>query len=465
MTAAPHTKRGMTPIADVLPASPRLFFIHIMKTAGTTLRPFLEQHYHHDDIADPVGAMKAEARRLGVDIEKVPTRELLARFRHLRGHRNITDLLPEDFAWTTVLREPVARLHSLHRYWQRSDIDELRRNRVPKRVIDLRLASREMSLEHMMAIDDAPIERNFHDGQARSLVSNHPEGRHASLSQSALLAEGLRTLDRCVCVGLTEQFDEFVQLLCFVMRWPPPPSVQPLNVGDSQVALTAKQPVANSIARGVELDRKVYARARQLFDGQCAAMKRTCLGLTDGEPIPADLTAADIHELVDRRAIEALKKHGQSIELPSSVGTDMRGPIRGVGWLEREGIDVGRIYRWTGPATCSSLDLLVAKADRYEVEVQVISVIHEDILASAKVSLNGVDAERITIQPCDDSRVLLAEIPGSAVERDGFARITIHVPRTASHQDVHPDCPDSRQKGLAITRITLAATNPMRSKL
>jgi hypothetical protein len=202
-----------------------------------------------------------------------------------------------------------------------------------------------------------------------------------------------------------------------------------------------------------------------LFDRQYAAMKRACLELTDDEPIPADLTAADLHDFVVRRAIETLKKHGQSIDLPASVDIDMCGPIRGVGWLEREGIDVGRVYRWTGPTTRSTLDLLIAKADRYEVQVHVISVIHDDILANARVTLNGMAAERVTIGPCEHGQTLIAEIPGSAVQGDGFARIAIDVPRTASHQEVHPDCRDVRRKGLAISRVTLAATSQTQSKL
>jgi len=141
----------------------------------------------------------------------------------------------------------------------------------------------------------------------------------------------------------------------------------------------------------------------------------------------------------------------------------MESPIRGAGWLEREGLDLPRIYRWTGEGTVSTAELLVDPADSYEVELDVVSVLHHDTLKRAEIEINETPMQerellsRANPDTGGEIHVLRARVTGRPVADDGYCRLTITVPHTASHEDFHPGCGDFRQKGLAIQEIRVRA--------
>jgi len=101
----------------------RLFFLHVMKTAGTTFRGHIdanfapEQVFPQPGVDEPLFAAKADIRYL----QDMPT-ERMAQLRMISAHIPIglTDRLGIDFTYLTLLRDPVDRTLSWLRQRQRN---------------------------------------------------------------------------------------------------------------------------------------------------------------------------------------------------------------------------------------------------------------------------------------------------------------------------------------------------------
>lgn len=432
--------------------SPNICFLHIMKTAGMTLRPFIEQNYARSLAGDPVAVLRSIESH-SHSAKHVSPNQALSAYRYLRGHDNYAEIIPDGFIWITLLREPVARIKSLYRFWQ----DTERHAGDPEETLRMKALANQMPLPDLLAHKHPGVSQFFHNGMCKVLVPSFPVRRCESMTDDQLVQEACRTLDRMACVGTLEQFDDFLRLLCYTMRWVPPTVVQTLNVSrvSSIAAPPAPPPPAESdiIERAVRLDRIVYEYACSLFQRQYARMMEELFD----QPLRDNVSDEEVTARIGARARAALiQAHGGGGgTLPAAVSLSMAEPIRGDGWLEREGMDVGRIYRWTGPGLRSTLDLLIAPAREYVIEVRVINVIDPEILRRAMVSVNGVASRYTTLLRNRDWTTFRAIVPGHAVGTDGFAQVQIEVPKTASHLEVHSDCGDPRQKGLAISAIEL----------
>ncbi|MCI0631918.1 MAG: sulfotransferase domain-containing protein [Phycisphaerales bacterium] len=459
--ALPITQRDEPVVTEALP--PKLYFLHIMKTAGTTLKSLIEQNYPMDLIppCTPEALLTLESERLGIPKSDLDKTAVLSAFRYICSHTNMTEILPEGFQWITVLRDPVARLRSLFRHWQTFTDAELdgadRRSGENKRSSQLKRLSRSKTLEEFLAVDDQIVLRNFHNGMAKTLVGHYPRCKPDFLSDDELLAEAKSTIDRMLCVGLTEQFEQFVRLLSYRTGWPRTPSVQPLNVRLQMKPAKPDEDLPAIVREAVRLDRVIYDYGRGAFERQFNDMLNevAVLGSSNGHvKSPSPPTSGDLDAQLDRLSVESLVDRAAGRSLPERVHIQMRQAVRGTGWLEREGRDVGRIYRWTGPGRRSTVDLLIAAAPQYVLELRVISVIHEDILHSAVIHVNDVKVP-VVVAHALGARILRGIVPGSAIGPNGFARIHIEVPRTTAHSEVDPACTDTRQKGLAIDTVEL----------
>ncbi|MGV6815424.1 MAG: hypothetical protein ACWA5W_10530, partial [Phycisphaerales bacterium] len=91
---------------------PDVFFVHVPKTAGTSLRSLLEQ-YHHQDRVAPSNILLRLSQQQGVPKPKVTRTPELDAFTCFHNHTNFVGFLRDDLAKVTMLREPVARLTSL----------------------------------------------------------------------------------------------------------------------------------------------------------------------------------------------------------------------------------------------------------------------------------------------------------------------------------------------------------------
>jgi hypothetical protein len=157
----------MTDQAVWAPLRPRIFYLHIPKTAGMALRLFLSNQYPVAQImpaTDWLTFLKIDRREIG-------------RYRLFQGHFTcgIFDLLPKDVRPIVFLREPVVRtishlrhlrrdphFHPAHKLAAGRSLDELVRD---DRI--MRLCSNAQTAQLSNDIPGETFRAGFHFEQAR----------------------------------------------------------------------------------------------------------------------------------------------------------------------------------------------------------------------------------------------------------------------------------------------------------
>ncbi len=215
-----------------------LIFLHIPKTAGTTLRSILRQQYPPEVTYNYYH-----------DPEKAAFHELTAsqkqRYRLLCGHMNygIHQHLPGDSRYITILRDPVARVISYYNHVRRrGDIEQ-----------------------------GLPLTQFVEQGLGkdnRQTLSLAGDGADDPLQTAK------DHLDACALAGITERFDESIILLKHLLGWRRSPYyVKKLVSSKSISRATLPEDTLHLIEAHNQHDIALYAYANQKFSAHLAAQE------------------------------------------------------------------------------------------------------------------------------------------------------------------------------------------------
>lgn len=190
--------------SDLMPRSddPTVIFVHIGRTAGTTLAHILGRTYpnratYSFPSTDIDGGI-ATFRSLPVEERR--------RFRLLKGHImfGIHDALPRPFTYITLIRDPVERLISSYFYIL---------HRSKHRLHD-RLHSTGMSFEDFVR---SGITLETDNWQARSISGVQAD--FGCCSEDMLRRAKQNIVEYFSVCGITERFDETLVMLHRALRW------------------------------------------------------------------------------------------------------------------------------------------------------------------------------------------------------------------------------------------------------
>ena len=220
-----------------------LIFLHIPKTAGTTLNRIIEWQYN------PLSIFTLDPYRFRATAERFKTlpEERRRRFRVVRGHLyyGLHEFLPQGATYITMLREPVARFLSSYYFILRRPLHPLHRKLKRERlgVEDyLRLVPHRHNFQCRLiaGVDDKVIG----DDRLLELAKEH-------------LAESFSV------VGICERFEESLVLIAKTFGWEVP-------FYENRKVSKNRSPVdQNSIAMIREhnrLDLELYEFGKKLFD-------------------------------------------------------------------------------------------------------------------------------------------------------------------------------------------------------
>lgn len=437
-------------------ASDRVVFVHVPKTAGTTLIQVIEQQFDECEIARwlyPPAVMEAPPA-------------FFIRHRYFHGHVEYDVLrsrLVEPPIALTMLRQPIDRFLSQYGNHRRVTGDQ-----VPDVPADQFEEFRRTRLDEFLMEPPprvAPLAANFHDLQAKLLVTEHDPARahelvplHRSgryVYPAPDLDAAKRALDAFAFVGLTERFQESLFLLAYTFGWLPWTEYRSLNVGaDRPRSEELPRHLLDRIVDANRIDLELYDHGRLLFERRYERMSEELLERYGrGEhahlrpPLSPDVVADLLETHYERRFVE---------RQPAVPAHKVRfgAKISGRGWQTRQLDPVLGVYRWSGPGPRATLDLPIsAPADAW-LRISVAMHITREVLDSLRVTVNEVAID-MHGRPSRTGGTILEGRLAQAVlaRRPGRARIALEVARTVMACTIIPGNTDDRAVGIAVDWI------------
>jgi hypothetical protein len=244
--------------ADAAVTLPRICFVHIPKTAGSSVRAFFLDVYgdlafHAHTTLDYQAASEAE----------------LSRYQFYGGHTYRSDWsrLPGDARFLTIMREPVDRLISLYQYWNTIDLGYLESVPEPDRfLVEAIRIAHTCPIEEFALSDSPAIVEHVRNAYARQLIRT-PTNLNSMLDSSSTAAtfdESVEVLFSFDVVLTTGRLDRSFA-----------PALAHLGFGNSHEPLGRKNKsamhlscdkaeVGRILSEISPLDYRIYAVARQL---------------------------------------------------------------------------------------------------------------------------------------------------------------------------------------------------------
>jgi hypothetical protein len=181
-------------------ASPCVIFMHVPKTAGTTLHQIMARQYA------PEATYVIDGRRVDDSVSELRNLpdDQRQRLRCIRGHMRfgLHTLTDRPTTYVAMLRNPVDRLVSLYRYVCRTK-QHYMHEEVTKRGLSLR------------AFVESELSEVLENGQTRPLAG--AERGHTPPNMLALAKA--HVAEHFAVVGLTERFDESLLLMKDELGW------------------------------------------------------------------------------------------------------------------------------------------------------------------------------------------------------------------------------------------------------
>jgi len=245
----------VTNIPYTLKPDDQLCFIHIGKTAGTSLVATLATFFQEDEICKTYH-MSAIRNLSPQQLEK---------YRFFRGHFTyaITKHLSRNPVLITMLRNPVDRARSLYQHVLK-DKNNSRHE-----------AIKDLSLSEFIAAD-RPIRIEVSNWQTRILTDTLKPDLEPNLE---LAKRRLR--DEFLFFGLTERYKDSLTLLSYTLGWPMIDEIKELNKTPRPITRQEISPeLVDQILEINRLDQQLYDYAQELFEERFALMQQD---LSEGE--------------------------------------------------------------------------------------------------------------------------------------------------------------------------------------
>jgi hypothetical protein len=220
-----------------------LIFVHIPKTAGTTLNRIIDWQY------DPLSIFTIDPHRIRATAARFKTlsQGRRRRFRVIRGHSpyGIHEYLPQGAIYMTMLREPVARLLSSYYFILRWPLHPLHRKFKRER----------LTVDHLVQ-----FQPHRHNLQCR-FISGLGNTGTCDRGTLELAKENLARSFRII--GLAERFEESLLLMTAILDW----RVQFYE--SHKVATTRPSPdpaLLEMLSERNQLDLELYEFAKKRFE-------------------------------------------------------------------------------------------------------------------------------------------------------------------------------------------------------
>ena len=417
-----------------------IFFLHIQKTAGTSVRKFLEAHFHQSKICP---------FKTWPELSRVsPAKQ--AEYKLFYGQHPVwlLDLMPSNCLFSTVLRDPVERTLS-HFNYLKSELapvaHTITRRNFPEFYFCQEVFGKKKSFEDMLE-DFTYIEYYVLNYQTRFLsrsprrtgeeVLSTPADLVSSCSRE-ILERAMSNLKRIEFVGTVDKLEQFLLYICHKLEWLYVDSTPVYNVSNStsQRLSELSEKTVKRIRALTRLDQELFDFASQLVEERSAHLSLSIEGINASYP----------------QILGNLRKE-------KSIAVDFDAPFFGAGWHQREWDDKGAPFRWTGPGTSSYIDFPIAQDQELILSFRISGSMSKAQIDHLKVAANEcpLDLYPLYIEPDGLSGSFFASISREVLIRNSeFCRITFETSETLRPNGIDPDNLDNRALGLCFNWIQL----------
>lgn len=405
----------------------QLFFLHIMKTAGTAVHQQLSLRF-------PAGSFLNGVHHAGVR-DRDPND-----YQFIRGVVNYGYL--SRFAQRpmilTILRDPLERNLSAFSYfstWTDQQISYFR-ERFQSEYGELRIRfsqlGRKLGLSKLIAQEPELARRFLSNIQTRALMFSEPNG-DPTTNPEAWLAEAQDNLSRCDVVGLCERLDDSLRLLEHRLGWQGLTPIPRANVTKDRLRAHAVDPQTLAVLRDWNrLDEQLVAFATRRFDEQLSQLR------VDAE--------------------RSYSRDESRCQLPTGERFTFSQPIHGNGWHLRE--QMGKtVTCWSRSDQDAWLDLAVPPREQLWFRARVIRALKPSLLAGLRIFVNQ---EELSLTRHRDGKITVLEAPIPQSALDGpVARITLRFPEAIRPCDLRRGNTDERYLGVALESLSLTSEPPL----
>jgi len=250
-----------------------LYYLHIPKTAGTSLITILDGCFAKEKVLR-LHAWKFLLPKMPLDFSK---------YRFVRGHYGygFYRLLPKKPIYLTVLRDPKDIIVSSYKMIQRQP-EEAKRYSIPQEktiselITDPKIEGLNDTQTHWLAVDLDVLSLSK-DMDLTQLADFQPEEhsyfKNPDISDEKLLETAKEHLSEFAWVGITEKFEESLFLLHYTFDWKPihntvKKNVAPHNAQKDDLTDEALE----KISQWTKLDNELYRYGNELFESRYSKM-------------------------------------------------------------------------------------------------------------------------------------------------------------------------------------------------
>jgi len=433
-----------------------LYFLHIQKTAGTTLMNILDSYFDLDTIYS-----EQFWRKL---LPNIPND--FAKYKLVRGHfgYGLHRILPKKPVYITMLRDPIERTISDYEHIRRENINT--KEHVPKNETILDVLKNPRTRWTYVNPQTAYIEPDLDivsltkswnpERVARFEIRSALWRAIKTTPENKLLENAKKHLSEFAFVGIVERFEESLFLLYYTFGWKPMAATWKLNVAPKHnKGHQLTEEALKEIIDCTRLDAELYKFAQEIFEQRYEKMVEE-LREKYYEPSFANLSFREM-------MYKLLEKHFQqrSSKLKpkqlTSIDYDFRSKLSGTGWYWREIFEEsGEAFRWTGPDTISTIEFPLSNEEDLIVQFRVIRTIIPSLLDNLKLRVNNQTIDIKVLYQKGEKTVFEGFIPKTALQGDnGIVNLSFEVEKTINPHEVNPLDPTDRPLGIALDRIRI----------
>jgi Sulfotransferase family len=449
-----------------LEADAQFFFLHIPKTAGTTLTQIILQQFDAKEIASGLFTNQL------IDAEP----SFFTQHRCFCGHVEsavMSAFLPQEPVSITMLREPVARYLSHFNFYQRVPVDQL-----TGESLEVLNQFKQTSLERFVYDPPEFLTSQayyFQNLQSKMLASEFKAGSDGPRVELRRLFEigyqfpppcfaaAKQRLDQLAFVGVAERFQDALFLVAYTFGWQPVVEYSSFNISPTRPSGHHLEPDLEEQIHSVnQIDQQVYGYGRQLFETRYEQMCQELLeryGRREHAHLKLPLSNEVMVELLDAHYQQRFIERNPAVP---GLKLEFDRKISGRNWQGMEQDLIHGAFRWSGPGRCSILDLPLAASANVWLRFLVAMSMSEDLLLSLTVKVNDEQIQVECVGLEGGATLCEGYVPQAVLAlRPGCVRVSFELAKTVKPIDVIPGNDDDRSLGIALNWVEVEPALPL----